>query len=284
MTRTEPDRRILSRRLDGAFTLVEMLIVVIIVSILATLLIVAVAKARAKARQVKCMGNLGALGKNMISHATQRNGGAMVDFDCDGGGWDIEDGWYVEILAFMRGIERSQIRLDSDPDRQSIVSESETFHCPSDKMYFFSRDDLSYGLNCDVRYDNGTAYTFDGLEATAADDDDREYDTYTLADIVKPGQFILLADTAPMSGGSSDVTNREYRSWIASRKTGNYDNTRPNGDAGRRPISAPHNGEANILYADGHVESQDFSMYSPARDNRPTSDQDWFRLWSLGNQ
>ena len=58
----------------GAFTLVELLIVVVIISMLAGLLIPAVNYAREAARRTQCINNQKNLGIGLSSYATNNNG------------------------------------------------------------------------------------------------------------------------------------------------------------------------------------------------------------------
>jgi len=252
----------------AAFTLPEMLTVVFIVTLLAALLIAGAITAQRRARQAKCIENLSVIGRELVGYASEHDGD-MAPFDRDLATDNDRDYWYVEILAYRMQTYRESKTIDLNRPPES----SEIFHCPSDRDYGFTRDRLSYGLNADVMYSDGRPYTFDLVESASPSGNDLDCDAYNISRIVNKAQFILVADTGPITLQSGDPTNRNYRSWISPPKLGH-----------NRPISGPHSGKANILYADGHVDEVDFGQYSPPRDNFPTTDADWFRQWTLGNE
>ena len=73
-----------SRNRSGAFTLVELLMVIVIIAILIALLLPAVNAARESARQITCLNNVKQMGLAAITHENQKGW-----FPTGGWGW----GW-----------------------------------------------------------------------------------------------------------------------------------------------------------------------------------------------
>ena len=63
------------KRKSTGFTMVELLVVIAIIGILSSLLLPALARAKAKAKRIKCVNNLGQVGKALIGFAHDNEGG-----------------------------------------------------------------------------------------------------------------------------------------------------------------------------------------------------------------
>src|SRR5260370_8375095 len=70
----------------GAFTLVEMLVVIAIIAILAALLLPTLGQAKAKARRIQCVANLKQIGVGFHSFLHDHEGRLPMQFPTNSGG------------------------------------------------------------------------------------------------------------------------------------------------------------------------------------------------------
>lgn len=258
----------------SGMTLVEIMVVVGAITLLLGMVLGGLNVARAEARRVTCARNLGQIGQLTALYAAE-NGGRVVPYGDHDPATDSRtmDMWYVNLIALT--IDRQHIAHPSDPNLvnwERPPAEAETFLCPDHAGRFrhdhagrfgFNRDDISYGLNADVKDADGNPYT-SGSTANGVPD------VYYFDEMVNPADFILVADSG--YDARSDVTgqNRDFRSWIASPQL-----------AGGRPASPMHRGKANVLFGDLRVESREARLDVLGIN---TARAEIARSWVLGNR
>ena len=116
------------------------------------------------------------------------------------------------------------------------IKNPQVFRCPSDKVWAFSDGKISYGYNIKG--------TFGDFNQTFDETPYRH--TYAIGpgDIENPSEKIMIAD----SDGDEDYD------YVITWSKGGFVTAGNPIDSKVRPVGNRHNGGANILYVDGHVE------------------------------
>ena len=247
-----------------------MLVVMALVGILAALVGTAMVMARREAVRLACGENLRQIGTLMQSVLLAESGDYPALYEDENGesvavysggtapndwvGW--EDGgakgipWWARIHETSAGAAR----LDLDDDTKDVLDlpdqlpkSMNLFHCRAapglDNSTVVALDhSISYGLNFDVkRVDGVTQYECVADSATLsvgpAGADDRKPDRLRWGDIKKPAEFIIVseADAENSTGGRIRCEGTASATDEA-------------------PIVARHGENANVLFADNHVE------------------------------
>jgi prepilin-type N-terminal cleavage/methylation domain-containing protein/prepilin-type processing-associated H-X9-DG protein len=218
------------------FTLIELLVVIAIIAILAAILFPVFARARDKARQASCQSNLKQLGLALMMYVQDWDE-TMPGFknyfvrDSNARG----DGWYDTCEPYTKNDQISicpSYRYEQTYGRSAM---------PNPTGFWGRLRVGSYG----VPAQDSTCRSVLGTLNTV-------FSAYyppgpTLGEITKPAETVMVFEstsnwTQPTSGYGYD----------------NNGNLRTMTEDGRRGAQHfRHNGQMNVLFADGHVKSQD---------------------------
>ena len=219
------------QRKDSAFTLIELLTVIAIIGILAALLLAASAEAKARTLRIQCAGNLHQLGLALQEFVTDKKSYPLF---ADPGHGQLNP-W---VAVLQQQLDNQNRTNDFGFLYRGIWKCPSANDLPPDRGY-------SYGYN-DIGLSHQGETNCLGLGGTYAHPSS-SLPPVPEAQVSKPSEMIAIGDG--LIGGNRFIRDG---TWLLYR----YDATPTDDPPGSTARAyARHQGRANVVFCDGHVES-----------------------------
>jgi prepilin-type N-terminal cleavage/methylation domain-containing protein/prepilin-type processing-associated H-X9-DG protein len=212
---------------DYAFTLIELLVVIAIIAILAALLLAAISQAKGKALRIQCANNLHQQGMALHIFLADNHGYPKLYANKNDGYLDHDRSWIAQLEQVGFGIFQSQTNY----------FQKGIWLCPSAQWTTKVLGDppCYYGYNCGSIDQSDPNYTnrlgLGGLYSRVS----HIFIPITESEVIAPSDMMAIGD----SFDGTIILSR-----VAVAENTKYGN-----------ILTRHQGKANAVFCDGHVES-----------------------------
>jgi prepilin-type processing-associated H-X9-DG protein/prepilin-type N-terminal cleavage/methylation domain-containing protein len=261
----------------GAFTLVELLVVIGIIAVLVALLLPALNRARDSARTIKCASNLHQLGLASIMYTNETKGYMLYPNATPYEGRF----WFTAVDPYLAGV----LKPNRDPNASGVANQriyAEYKQCPVWELFYDDANDTgkqgllkeaarTYKMNMHLLLNKN----YSNLKDSAGNAIGGQA---KLSLLRNTSQWVYIGDGASMD--------------LIGEITGQAQNTDPYMEVNEKPANKGtpcpglrHGGGANILFVDGHVDliklkTVDKSLASPATGRTVKS---WESEWVDGS-
>lgn len=242
----------------GAFTVVELLVVIGMLAVAASVLLPSLSRARDTAKHVQCLSNLRQLAMATVMYANDNNSLMPAGAEASHKRWDwiywdatapdasLRDAGRSALAPYLGGTRLAPGRFSVSP---------QVLRCPADRLDQHpaaqpghSRYDYSYGMNAYL-CDNDRAYQF-GLGF--ADSQRERWANFRVSLIRRPAHKVLFIDRTERT--STDGL------WVPARETAGGGEPDPacnelsDRHDFRKPATRTREGRGNVSFVDGHAE------------------------------